>query len=73
MIGARNHGDPVTCTDCGLVFINQPDETGALCEECCADRDAHTDALELRFRMAKVEPRVRATRRAVDTKVTGGR
>lgn len=54
MIGALTHGEPVRCSDCDREFRNRPDETGALCEDCCADRDAHTDALELRLQMAKV-------------------
>lgn len=58
MIGAHTHG-PVRCTDCDQAFVNQPDETGNLCEECCADRDAHTDALELRMVKARLKPETR--------------
>lgn len=54
MIGARIHGEPVRCTDCDREFMNRPDETGALCDECCDDRDAHTSALELRMAKASL-------------------
>jgi len=49
-----NHGDTVPCTDCGRDFRNRPDETGALCDECCDERDAHTSAYQLR--MVTVRP-----------------
>lgn len=48
-------GPEVPCTDCGRVFRNRPDETGALCDECCDERDAHTSALELRMAKARLK------------------
>ncbi len=60
MIGAETHGGPATCTDCGVGFTNRPEEIGALCEECCADRDAHTDALEVRLMVTMVKAMLRS-------------
>lgn len=51
---SRNHGAPVHCTDCDRAFVNRPDETGALCDECCDARDAHTSALEIRMAKASL-------------------
>lgn len=36
------------CVDCGQAC------EGGLCEECCDQRDAHTDALELRLMVKAV-------------------
>jgi hypothetical protein len=43
----------VLCTDCGQTCVNGPDETGALCEECCEDRDRWAVAYQVR--MAKAD------------------
>lgn len=58
-LGGPYSRETVTCTDCGLVFTNRPDESGALCEECAADRDAHTDALEIRMAKVRLQPHAR--------------
>jgi hypothetical protein len=44
-----DRGAEATCTDCGRAFVNGPDATGALCDDCCDLRDAHASALELRM------------------------
>jgi len=54
-----DHGGDVNCVDCGRVFRNRPDDTGALCDECCDERDAHTDALEIRMAKATLAAIVR--------------
>lgn len=60
MIGADTHGGSVTCRDCGLEYLSAPDQIGTLCEECCADRDAHTDALEVRLMVKMVKAVLRS-------------
>lgn len=50
----RIYGD-VTCTDCGRDFRLRPDETGALCDDCCDQRDAHTSAVQLRMVTARLK------------------
>jgi hypothetical protein len=61
MIGAHTHG-PVRCSDCDREFVNPPDVTGNLCEECCDARDAHTSAIEFRMAKATVRLKVDTTR-----------
>ncbi len=47
------------CADCGGPCVNGPDETGNLCEECCADRDAWADAYQTRMAKAALPVTVR--------------
>lgn len=47
-----------TCSDCHEDFHKGRDDVGNLCDACCARRDAHTDALQLR--MAKAQRKARA-------------
>ena len=52
---SRGPRQSTTCADCGAVFPRRRDEAfliGALCDVCCDRRDAYTDALEQRLRMA---------------------
>lgn len=51
-MSAHDYGGDVACVDCGRIFRNRPDETGALCDECCQDRDTHSSALERRMATA---------------------
>lgn len=49
----RVYGE-ATCTDCGRDYVNRPDETGALCDECGDQRDAHSSAAQLRMAKARL-------------------
>lgn len=38
-----------SCSDCGDLFVKGYDDVGSLCDVCCDQRDAHTEALERRL------------------------
>lgn len=50
-----DRGTDATCTDCGRDFVNGPDVRGALCDECCDERDAHSSVLEIRMAKASLK------------------
>jgi hypothetical protein len=49
---ADDRGADATCTDCGRIYVNGPDQTGALCDECADERDRHSSALQIRMAKA---------------------